>query len=81
MACHDISFTVWEHDDAKLVCEERRWGYSNTAARGAAENHYRTMTLAAIRGEPVRQLIANDAHLHLWTTNAFLQEAFDVLRP
>lgn len=56
------------------------WPYSNTAARGAAENHYRTMTLEAIRSEPVRQLIANDAHLHLWTTNAFLQEAFDVLR-
>ncbi len=56
------------------------WPYSNTAARGAAENHYRTMTLEAIQGEPVRQLIANDAHLHLWTTNAFLQEAFDVLR-
>lgn len=56
------------------------WPYSNTAARGAAENHYPTMTLEAIRSEPVEALAAEHAHLHLWTTNAFLREAFDVIR-
>jgi len=55
------------------------WPYSNTAARGAAENHYRTMTLDAIRSEPVRAIAVENAHLHLWTTNAFLREAFDVM--
>ncbi len=56
------------------------WPYTNTAARGAAENHYKTMTFASIRDEPVKQLAAENAHLHLWTTNAFLREAFDVIR-
>jgi N6-adenosine-specific RNA methylase IME4 len=56
------------------------WPYSNTAARGAAENHYPTLTLDAIRSEPVKQLVAEEAHLHLWTTNAFLRDAFDVIR-
>lgn len=56
------------------------WPYTNTAARGAAENHYRTLTLEAIRAEPVKELVADAAHLHLWTTNAFLREAFDVIR-
>ena len=56
------------------------WPYSNTAARGAAENHYKTMSLEAICKEPVSQLVADEAHLHLWTTNAFLREAFDVIR-
>jgi N6-adenosine-specific RNA methylase IME4 len=56
------------------------WPYSNTAARGAAENHYRTLTLEAICAEPVKELVADAAHLHLWTTNAFLREAFDVIR-
>jgi len=56
------------------------WPYSNTSSRGAAENHYRTMTLADIRNEPVKDLVADQAHLHLWTTNAFLREAFDVIR-
>ena len=56
------------------------WPYQNTAARGAAENHYPTLTLEAIRQEPVEALAADCAHLHLWTTNAFLDEAFDVIR-
>ena len=55
------------------------WPYSNTAARGAAVNHYPTMTLDAIKSEPVRTITAENAHLHLWTTNAFLREAFDVM--
>ena len=56
------------------------WPYTNTAARGAAENHYRTLTLEQIRGEPVRDLVADNAHLHLWTTNGFLREAFEVMQ-
>lgn len=55
------------------------WPYSNTAARGAAENHYRTMSMEDILNEPVKHLVADNAHLHLWTTNAFLREAFDVI--
>jgi N6-adenosine-specific RNA methylase IME4 len=38
-------------------------------------NHYATMTVDEICAEPVPQLVEDDAHLHLWTTNAFLFEA------
>ncbi len=55
------------------------WSYGNTAARGAAENHYQTMTLHDICGLPVSQLAAPRAHLHLWTTAAFLNDAFSVI--
>ncbi|MFO0978351.1 MAG: MT-A70 family methyltransferase [Planctomycetaceae bacterium] len=55
------------------------WAYSNTAARGAAERHYRTLSVEAICSEPVRELVSPESHLHLWTTNAFLREAFDVI--
>jgi len=55
------------------------WPYTNTAARGAAIRHYRTMSLEAIRSEPVKALAAEQSHLHLWTTNAFLREAFEVI--
>ncbi|MBL8819353.1 MAG: hypothetical protein JNL58_25200 [Planctomyces sp.] len=64
----------------RTIYADPPWPYSNTAARGAAENHYRTMTLEDIRGEVVKDLVEADAHLHLWTTNAFLREAFDVIR-
>ena len=55
------------------------WPYCNTAARGAAEKHYRTMSMDDILNEPIKDLVADNAHLHLWTTNAFLREAFDVI--
>ena len=55
------------------------WHYANAASRGAAENHYRTMDIEAIAGLPIAQLAADQAHLHLWTTNAFLFEAQRVI--
>jgi len=88
-AMESCSFPSMVQDLGELVAQAAKfptiyadppWPYSNTAARGAAENHYRTLTLDAISNEPVKQLAAEKAHLHLWTTNAFLREAFDVIR-
>jgi N6-adenosine-specific RNA methylase IME4 len=56
------------------------WPYSNCATRGAAKNHYPTMSLAEIAALPVARLAAEQAHCHLWTTNAFLFEAREVLQ-
>ena len=56
------------------------WAYANTGARGAAENHYRRMTVDDICGLAVPQLVAPRARLHLWTTAAFLPDAFRVVR-
>lgn len=55
------------------------WPYDNVASRGAAVNHYPVMSLDAICEEPVHQLTEDNAHLHLWTTNAFLRQAFAVI--
>jgi len=56
------------------------WQYGNQATRASTDNHYPTMTLEQIATEPVADLAADDAHLHLWTTNAFLPEAFGIIR-
>lgn len=55
------------------------WPYENEASRAAAVNHYPTMSIDAICAEPVQHLVEDNAHLHLWTTNAFLHQAFDVI--
>ena len=55
------------------------WRYANTSSRAAAEKHYRTLSLDEICVEPVGKLTAENAHLHLWTTNGFLQDAFRVI--
>ena len=64
----------------KTVMADPPWRYDNTASRAAAENHYSTMSVEEICKEPVNQLVGPDAHLHLWTTNAFLESAFKVMR-
>lgn len=55
------------------------WPYSNQATRATTSNHYATMTVGEICDEPVEQLCDERAHLHLWTTNGFLLDAFDVI--
>ena len=44
----------------------------------SGEKHYRTMSLARIKALPVGSLVARDAHLWLWTTNALLPRAYEV---
>jgi N6-adenosine-specific RNA methylase IME4 len=56
------------------------WAYSNKATRANVEDTYKsTMTVDEICNEPVSQLAAEDCHLHLWTTNAFLFDAKRVM--
>lgn len=55
------------------------WLYGNQATRAATGNHYGGMTIAEICDLPIATLAADNAHLHLWTTNGFLQDAFRVI--
>ena len=60
------------------------WQYDNRATRAAAEDHYPTLTIAElcslkVDDAPVVERAAPDAHLYLWTTNAFLHPAFEVM--
>lgn len=48
------------------------WLYDNQATRASTGNHYEGLTVDQLCELPVRELAADDAHLHLWTTNAFL---------
>lgn len=48
------------------------WLYGNQVTRASTGNHYGGMTVAEIADLPVAKLAADSAHLHLWTTNAFL---------
>ena len=68
----------------ELIATERKfstvyadppWRYDNQATRAATDNHYPTMMVDEIAAMPVNEVVANNAHLHLWTTNAFLFDA------
>jgi N6-adenosine-specific RNA methylase IME4 len=51
--------------------------HSRGGSRGAA-NHYRTMTNEELVALPVPAIVADQAHLYLWTTGAFMVEAHAV---
>lgn len=55
------------------------WQYGNQGTRASTDNHYGTMTVEQICAEPVKDLVEENAHLHLWTTNAFLFDAKTVM--
>lgn len=63
----------------RTVYADPPWRYGNQGTRAATNNHYPTMTVDEIRAEPVNQLVEDDAHLHLWTTNGFLPDALRVM--
>ena len=77
--CTEIGDLVTSGFQFSTVYADPPWSYSNKAARGAADNHYPTLDLDTICSEPVNQLVSDNAHLHLWTTNAFLREALSVV--
>jgi len=53
------------------------WRYDNVATRGAAEDHYPTMSLEELA--ELELPAADDAHIYLWVTNGFIREGFDLL--
>lgn len=58
------------------------WAYGNQSTRAATDNHYDTVSIDWLcdpENMPIEQLAADKAHLHLWTTNAFLFDAKNVM--
>ncbi len=51
------------------------WDYDNRATRAAAEDHYATEGMEWLESLPVELLARDEAHLHLWTTVAFIFDA------
>jgi N6-adenosine-specific RNA methylase IME4 len=75
----------WRYRDtinAKLVRQVQDAGYGSgkPAGRRGAEGHYPTMTTEQIKALPVIFVAKPNAHLYLWTTNAFMEDAHRVAR-
>lgn len=64
-----------------VIVADPPWRYGNTSTRGAAEDHYPTMTqeeLVRLSVE-VDEWAAPDSHLYLWVTNNFLRDGLDLV--
>ena len=63
----------------RTIYADPPWQYGNQTTRAATDNHYSTMTVDQLCALPVEKLAAEQAHLHLWTTNAFLFDAKQII--
>ena len=83
-ACAGLVSDLHELIDANrrfaTIYADPPWRYDNQGTRAATNNHYPTMTVEEIAAQPVPNLAADNCHLHLWTTNAFLPAAFQVIQ-
>lgn len=57
-----------------------KWNFSPEADQTSQPLDYESMTVAAIAALPVSQIAADDAALYLWTTNGYVDQAYDVAR-
>lgn len=62
-----------------VILADPPWNYANAGCRGAAENHYSTMTVADICALPIGDLAASDCVLLEWCTWPQLQEGLQVM--
>ncbi len=75
----DLHALIKEGRTFGTIYADPPWPYDNQATRASTDKHYETPTLEWIAELPVSQLLADNAHLHLWTTNAFLFDARTIL--
>lgn len=75
----DLNLLVQAGTKFGTIYADPPWLYGNQGTRAATGNHYDGMTVAEICALPIEELAHTDSHLHLWTTNAFLHDAFRVM--
>ena len=71
-AISDLDRLIKHGKKFKCIYADPPWKYDNQATRASTDNHYSTMSVDDIVALPIQDLAADQAHLHLWTTNAFL---------
>ena len=68
----------------RTVLADPPWRFTNRTGKVAPEHRrlerYSTMSIDAIQALTVSAVTAKDAHLYLWTPNALLAEALEVMR-
>jgi N6-adenosine-specific RNA methylase IME4 len=79
----DLASLIERGDKFGTIYADPPWPYQNQATRSATSGIYKPgewrMSLEDLCNIPIQELTTERAHLHLWTTNAFLFDAKTVL--
>jgi N6-adenosine-specific RNA methylase IME4 len=64
----------------RTIVADPPWRYASAATKADAAKHYATMDLHDLLALPVDGMVEPDAHLWVWGTNGFMEEAYRVVR-
>lgn len=59
----------------RTICVDPPWSYRQKLGGNGADAHYATASIGDIAAIPLGDWAEANAHLYLWTTNAFMAEA------
>lgn len=65
-------------DKYSLIYADPCWSYDNKASRAAAEDHYSTLDITALKRLPVWDMVADDAVLAMWWVPPMPLEAIEL---
>jgi site-specific DNA-methyltransferase (adenine-specific) len=63
-----------------IIYADPPWRYNHNWLSGACERSYSTMDIEDIKNLPIKDIIADKAHLYLWVTNPFIAEGLEVCK-
>jgi len=64
----------------QIIYADPPWKYKESWGNGSNEHTYSTMTFEDIKRLPIKDKVADKAHLYLWVTNPFLSEGLELCR-
>jgi N6-adenosine-specific RNA methylase IME4 len=70
----------WQYGGGLVGTGGRGAAFITRGSSVAASDRYSTLSASDLCAMPVADLADDDAHLYLWTTNAFMVEAHDICR-
>ena len=63
----------------QIIYADPPWNYADQGCQGTMANHYKGMTLEAIKSLPVPSIVEDNAILFLWSTFPMLREALEII--
>lgn len=70
----------WPYGGQAVVGSGGRGGKAKGVVQVGVKNHYPTMTIAELCALPIGVSVADKAHLYLWVTNSFMEEAHRIAK-
>jgi N6-adenosine-specific RNA methylase IME4 len=64
----------------QIIYADPPWKYRESWGNGSNEHTYSTLSFEEIKKLPIKNIVADEAHLYLWVTNPFIKEGLELCK-